>query len=171
DTPKPKLGPLKTAIEGKAYTVTCSVRHTCPSRLPQFTWSRGSKDEITEVHKHIHSGIWETESTLAFIPEEKDDDTELTCTATFNGGRTSFTTLLLNVKRTENYNYIIIPTVAVAATAVLFGLLCVLMVKKYKKRIQELQSQEGSMWNRMSRLSRRFRSGASGPTRSDQSCT
>ncbi|MED6233680.1 hypothetical protein ATANTOWER_014908, partial [Ataeniobius toweri] len=41
DTPKPKLGPLKTAIPGKAYTVTCSVRHTCPSRLPQFTWSRG----------------------------------------------------------------------------------------------------------------------------------
>ncbi|MEQ2263584.1 hypothetical protein XENORESO_010052, partial [Xenotaenia resolanae] len=168
DTPKPKLGPLKTAIPGKAYTVTCSVRHTCPSRLPQFTWSRGSKDEISEVHKHIHLGIWETESMLAFIPEEKDDDTELTCTATFNGGRKSFTTLLLNVKRTENYNHIIIPTVAVAATAVLFGLLCVLMVKKYKKRIQELQSQEGSMWNRMSRLSRRLRSGASGPTRSDQ---
>ncbi|MED6272045.1 hypothetical protein CHARACLAT_026279, partial [Characodon lateralis] len=98
DTPKPKLGTQKRAIPGKAYTVTCSVRHTCPSRLPQLTWSRGSKDEITEVHKHIHSGIWETESMLAFIPEEKDDDTELTCTATFNGGRKSFTTLLLNVK-------------------------------------------------------------------------
>lgn len=32
----------------------------------------------------------------------------------------------------ENYNHIIIPTVAVAATAVIFGLFCVLMVKKYK---------------------------------------
>ncbi|XP_043973407.1 myelin-associated glycoprotein isoform X5 [Gambusia affinis] len=169
DKPEVKLGPIKTAIQGKPYTLTCSVVHTCPSHRPQIKWSRGNKDdEITEGHKFIHSGVWEAESILSFVPEEKDDESELTCTATFNGGIKSEAKFTLNVKRKENYNHIIIPTVAVAATAVIFGLFCVLMVKKYKKRIQELQGQDGSMWNRMSRLSRRLRPGASGPTRTDQ---
>ncbi|XP_032415295.1 myelin-associated glycoprotein-like isoform X1 [Xiphophorus hellerii] len=169
DKPQLKLGPIKTATQGKPYTLTCSVHHTCPSHFPQIKWSRERKDDdITEVHKHIHSGVWEAESILSFVPEEKDDESELTCTATFNGGIKSEAKFTLNVKRQQNYNHIIIPAVAVAATAVIFGLFCVLMVKKYKKRIQELQSQDGSMWNRMSRLSRRIRPGASGPTRSDQ---
>ncbi|XP_035987955.1 uncharacterized protein LOC110367199 isoform X2 [Fundulus heteroclitus] len=144
DPRKPKFGPLKPAVEGKPYTVTCSIRHTCASHWPEITWSRGSKDDIIEVHKDINGGIWETESILAFIPEEKDDHTNLTCTAKFHGGKSSSTAFMLNVKRMENYNHIIISVVAVAATAVIFGLVCVLMVKKYKKRIQELQSRDGS---------------------------
>ncbi|XP_032415298.1 myeloid cell surface antigen CD33-like isoform X1 [Xiphophorus hellerii] len=152
DKPKLKLGSIKTAIQGKPYTLTCSVHHTCPSHFPQIKWSRERKDDdITEVHKHIHSGIWEAESILSFVPEEKDDESELTCTATFNGGIKSEAKFTLNVKRQQNYNHIIIPAVAVAATAVIFGLFCVLMVKKYKKRIQELQSQDGrrSVWSQV----------------------
>ncbi|XP_015254785.1 PREDICTED: myelin-associated glycoprotein-like isoform X1 [Cyprinodon variegatus] len=168
DPPKPKLGPLKTAIQGKPYTITCSIRHTCPSHPPKLTWTHGTVDDIIESHEDVYSGVWQTESVLSFIPEEKDDDSLLTCTATFNGNIRSNTDFRLNVKRTENYNHIIIPTVTAATTAVMFGLLCLFMTKKYKKRIQELQSQDGSMWNRMSRLSRRLRSGASGPTRSEQ---
>uniref|UniRef100_A0A3B5KZ39 Ig-like domain-containing protein n=1 Tax=Xiphophorus couchianus TaxID=32473 RepID=A0A3B5KZ39_9TELE len=142
DKPQLKLGPIKTATQGKPYTLTCSVHHTCPSHLPQIKWSRERKDDdITEVHKHIHSGVWEAESILSFVPEEKDDESELTCTATFSGGIKSEAKFTLNVKRQQNYNHIIIPAVAVAATAVIFGLFCVLMVKKY------------NMWNRMSRLS------------------
>lgn len=168
EAPKPKLAELKTAVQGKPYTVTCSIRHTCPSQWPQLTWNLEEKDGVSVVHRDIGSGVWETESILTFIPQENDDYKELTCTSTFNGGRKSSASLILNVKRTENYNHIIIPTVAVVATAVIFGIFCVLMVKKYRKRIEELQSRDGSMWNRMSRLSRRIRSGVSGPTRSDQ---
>ncbi|XP_054898047.1 uncharacterized protein LOC129367542 [Poeciliopsis prolifica] len=160
---------MKMATQGKPYILTCSVHHTCPSHPPEIKWSRESKDdEITKKHEHLHSGIWEADSILSFVPEEKDDETELTCTATFHGGITSEAKFTLHVKRRENYNHIIIPTVAVAATAVVFGLFCIFMVKKYKKRIQELQSQDGSMWNRMSRLSRRLRPGAAGPTHLDQ---
>uniref|UniRef100_A0A3Q2PYT3 Ig-like domain-containing protein n=1 Tax=Fundulus heteroclitus TaxID=8078 RepID=A0A3Q2PYT3_FUNHE len=132
DAPKPKLRPLKTIVQGKPSTVTCSIRHTCASHWPEITWSRGSKDEINEVHRDINGGIWETESILVFIPEEKDDHTDLTCTAKFHGGKSSISTFTLNVKRTDNYNHIIIPIVAIAVTALIFGLLCVLMVKKYK---------------------------------------
>uniref|UniRef100_A0A668TFW1 Ig-like domain-containing protein n=1 Tax=Oreochromis aureus TaxID=47969 RepID=A0A668TFW1_OREAU len=96
-----------------------------------------------------------TQSILTFIPEEKDDNRELTCTAAFNGGLKSSATFTLSVKRIENYNHIIIPAVVGIGTALLFGIFCIFMAKKYKNRIAELQNQEGTMWNRLSRLSRR----------------
>ncbi|XP_042346471.1 sialic acid-binding Ig-like lectin 13 isoform X2 [Plectropomus leopardus] len=157
DPPKPTLANPKTATEGRPYTLTCSVTHTCPSHVPKLTWSRGTTDEVTEVHKETGSGYWESQSILTIIPEEKDDHTEITCTTQFNGGMTSSTTMTLYVKRTENYNHIIIPTVVAIGTAVIFAVFCSLMIKKYKTRIAELQNQEGSVWNRLSRLSRRSR--------------
>ncbi|XP_037533157.1 myelin-associated glycoprotein-like [Nematolebias whitei] len=159
EPPKPTLGPFKVAIPEKPFTITCSVRHTCPSRMPKLTWSKGATEEITEIHKDLSAGIWETQSILTFIPQEKDDDTELTCSALFSGGAQSHTSLTLNVKRIINHNHIIIPIAVALATALLFGGLCILMVKKYKTRIEELQNQDGSVWNRMSRMSRRLRSG------------
>nr|XP_033497342.1 myeloid cell surface antigen CD33 [Epinephelus lanceolatus] len=168
DPLKPALTHPKTAIEGHPYTVTCSVTHTCPSHVPKLTWNRGTANDATEVHKETHPGNWEAQSILTIIPKEKDDHTEINCIAQFNGGKTSFTTLTLYVKRTENYNHIIIPTVVAIGTAVIFAVFCILMAKKYKKRIQELQHGDGSMWNRLSRLSRRMRSDSPGPSRSDQ---
>uniref|UniRef100_A0A3Q3B5Q9 Sialic acid-binding Ig-like lectin 10 n=1 Tax=Kryptolebias marmoratus TaxID=37003 RepID=A0A3Q3B5Q9_KRYMA len=153
--PKPVLHHPETATQGKPYTVLCSVRHTCPSHRPTFTWSLGTKEEIMEVHHDINYGIWEVESILTFVTEEKHDTTDLTCTATFNGGRTSSARVTLNVKSSPNLNHIIIPVAVATSVAVIFGLLCIVMMKKYKKRIAELQSQDGSMWNRLSRMSRR----------------
>ncbi|XP_074539100.1 myelin-associated glycoprotein-like [Halichoeres trimaculatus] len=157
DPPKPKLVPSKTAIQGHPFTVTCTVAHTCPSHAPVISWSRGTSEGITEFHRQSHSGIWEVQSILTFIAEEKDDHSEVTCTSTFNGGRTSSAKVELNVKRTENYNHIIIPTVVGIVTAVVFAVFCIFMVKRYKNRISELQNQQGSLWNRLSRLSRRGR--------------
>lgn len=150
----------KSPVAGRPFTITCSVTHTCPSHKPTLTWSRGSEDDITEDHRRLQMGTWEMRSILTFIPEEKDDHTEVTCTAEFNGQMTSVETMKLYVKRAVNYNHIIIPTVVAVVTAGVFGGLCIFMVKKYKKRIVELQRQDGSMWNRMSRMSRRFRSNA-----------
>ncbi|XP_070768739.1 myeloid cell surface antigen CD33-like [Enoplosus armatus] len=155
DPPKPTLTHPKTAIQDHPYTVTCSVTHTCPTHVPKLTWSRGTADGIIEVHREIYLGKWEAQSILTFTPEEKDDHSEVTCTSQFNGQRTSAATLTLYVKRTENYNHIIIPSVVGIGTAVIFAVFCIFMVKKYKKRIAQLQSQEGSVWNRLSRLSRR----------------
>ncbi|XP_061572565.1 myelin-associated glycoprotein isoform X1 [Cololabis saira] len=167
-SPEPQLTQLKSAVQGKPYTVTCSVHHTCPLHPPTLSWTLGTADEIAVKHESQNLGRWKTESILTFIPVEKDDYTELTCTATFNGGAISSKSLTLYVKRTENYNHIIIPVAAVVGTAIVFGLFCILMVKKYKTRISELQRQDGSMWNRMSRLSRRFRHDRPGPSRSEE---
>ncbi|XP_060906811.1 myelin-associated glycoprotein-like [Labrus mixtus] len=157
DPPKPKLTQLKSAVQGLPSVLTCTVPHTCPSRAPKLTWNKGIADGIIEVHREIHAGNWEMQSILTFIPEDKDDHSEVICTSTFNGGRTSSETLKLYVKRTENYSYVIIPTVAAIGTALIFAVFIIFIVKKYKSRIVELQSQEGSMWNRLSRLSRRVR--------------
>lgn len=62
-------------------------------------WSQGTEEGTLTVHQDVHHGLWEVESILTFIPEEEHDATELTCTATFNGGRTSSTSVTLNVKR------------------------------------------------------------------------
>ncbi|CAJ1061626.1 myelin-associated glycoprotein [Xyrichtys novacula] len=132
DPPKPEMNHPKTAIQGHPFTVTCTVAHTCPTHAPKLTWSRGTEDGITEVHRKTHSGIWEVQSILTFIAEEKDDHSVITCTSTFNGGRSSSETLTLFVKRTENYNHIIIPTVVGLGTALIFAVFCLFMVKKYK---------------------------------------
>ncbi|XP_040899793.1 myelin-associated glycoprotein-like isoform X2 [Toxotes jaculatrix] len=155
---KPSLVHSPTATEGRPYVVTCTVTHTCPSHVPKFTWSRSNTDRPTEVHRLIHNGLWEAQSILTFIPQAMDDHSELTCTAVFNGQKTTSATLKLFLKRAENYNHIIIPVAVGIGTAVIFGVLCIFMVKKYKKRIIELQNQEGSMWHRLSRMSRRNRS-------------
>ncbi|XP_041843518.1 sialic acid-binding Ig-like lectin 16 isoform X3 [Melanotaenia boesemani] len=168
DEIKPELHQPKTPVQGKPFTITCSVHHTCPSHKPKLSWTRGKADEISEIQTNMNFGNWRTESILTFIPEEKDDHTDLTCTAAFNGGLKSSTTITLYIKRTENYNHIIIPVTVAVGTAMIFGLLCIFMVKKYKERIAELQSRDGSMWNRMSRLSRRFRPNGPGPSQSDQ---
>uniref|UniRef100_A0A3B5B106 Myelin-associated glycoprotein-like n=1 Tax=Stegastes partitus TaxID=144197 RepID=A0A3B5B106_9TELE len=149
--PTPELNP-KTAIEGQPYTVTCSVFHTCPSHVPKLSWT-GRTGQVSEEHKDIRSGNWEIQSIFTFVPEEKDDHSQITCTAEFFGQITSSKTFTLYVKRTQNYNHIIIPSAVAAGTALIFGLLCIFMAKKYKKRIAELQNQDGSVWNRLSRMS------------------
>ncbi|XP_071398878.1 myeloid cell surface antigen CD33-like isoform X2 [Centroberyx affinis] len=168
--PDPTLTHTKTAIEGHPYIITCSIMHTCPSNMPTLTWSKeSSKDGVIEDHKDNGHGEWETQSILTFIPEEKDDHSEITCTAKFYGGGSSSKTLQLFVKRRENHLYIIVPTAVGVGTAVVFGALCVLMMKKYKRRITELQSSgEGNLWNRLSRLSRRIHSGGPGPFHPEQ---
>ncbi|KAM8869058.1 myeloid cell surface antigen CD33-like isoform 2-T2 [Spinachia spinachia] len=156
DPAVPTLTHPPTAIQGRPYAISCSVSHTCPSNMPKLTWNRVSTDDaITVAHAANRFGYWETKSILMFTPEEKDDHSEITCTANFNGGRTSTATLNLYVKRTESYNHIIIPTVAAIGTAGIFAVFCTIMVKRYHT------------WNRMSRLSRRIRSHVSGPSRGD----
>ncbi|XP_054882074.1 myeloid cell surface antigen CD33-like [Poeciliopsis prolifica] len=153
--PKPELFQANTAVQGKPYAVTCSVRYTCPSHVPVFTWSRGSEDDVILIQKPIVSGIWETQSIMVFTPEENDDHTEITCSVTFNGGQKSDRSIQLNVKRTANTYHLILPVAVAIGTAVIFGIICIAMMKKYKNRIAELQSREGSMFNRLSRMSGR----------------
>uniref|UniRef100_I3JMC5 Ig-like domain-containing protein n=1 Tax=Oreochromis niloticus TaxID=8128 RepID=I3JMC5_ORENI len=140
--PKPAVIQPKTATQGEPYTVICSVIHTCPTHVPKLTWNLDSTNIIVH-HKDIKHGNREIQSILTFTPEEKDDNREITCTAEFNGGLKSSETFTLHVKRVENYNHIIIPSVVGIGTTVAFVLVCIFMTKKYRKRIEELQSRDG----------------------------
>ncbi|XP_028282070.1 sialic acid-binding Ig-like lectin 14 isoform X2 [Parambassis ranga] len=141
DAPKPTLTHPKTAYEGKPYTITCSVIHTCPSHPPQIKWSLKAAEDITVIHKNQQSGNWEVQSNLTLVPKVKDDHTEITCTAEFNGQKTSSDTVTLYVKSAESYNHIIIPAAVGIGTALVFGVGCIFVAKKYKRRIAELQNQ------------------------------
>ncbi|KAI3360909.1 hypothetical protein L3Q82_013122, partial [Scortum barcoo] len=132
DPPQPTLIHQKTATQGLPFIVTCSVRHTCPTHVPELTWNRGTPEGITKNQREIHPGNWEVQSILTFIAEEKDDYNEITCTSEFHGGKTSSKSLTLYVKREENYNHIIIPAAVAVGTAVIFTVLCIFVVKKYK---------------------------------------
>uniref|UniRef100_A0A3B3CG26 Ig-like domain-containing protein n=1 Tax=Oryzias melastigma TaxID=30732 RepID=A0A3B3CG26_ORYME len=127
-----KLTQSRAAFEGKAFTATCSVRHTCPSFRPKLSWSRGNADQIFEKHEEISPGIWVMESVLTFVPEEKDDHSQLICTAVFHGRQTTTKTLHLYLKRAANYKNIIIPIVVLVVTAGVIGLVSGLIIKKYK---------------------------------------
>ncbi|KAL3980913.1 ETS domain-containing transcription factor ERF [Sarotherodon galilaeus] len=130
EPPTPTLIQPMAATQGEPYTVICSVMHTCPTHVPTLTWN-WKTEGIIVYHRLILSGNWETQSILTFIPEETDDNRELTCTAAFNGKKTSSSKFTLNVKRIENYNHIIIPAVVGIGTALLFGIFCIFMAKKY----------------------------------------
>ncbi|XP_072547845.1 myeloid cell surface antigen CD33-like [Salminus brasiliensis] len=153
---KPNLDKKGFLEEGVATSFKCSTRHTCPSHPPTITWSYPNSDAIVN-NKDIGHGIWEVESLLTFIPEEKDTNTELTCTINFHGGKHSTIQTPLYVKRKENMSHIIIPVAAALGTALLFGVMCFFMSKNYKQQIHELQSGNG-IWNQMYRMSQRFRS-------------
>uniref|UniRef100_A0A3Q3RDL6 Ig-like domain-containing protein n=1 Tax=Monopterus albus TaxID=43700 RepID=A0A3Q3RDL6_MONAL len=142
EPPTPTLTKPDTATVGRSYTVTCSVKHTCSSHQPTLTWSR-STDVDVKSYREIHSGNWEVQSTLTFTPEEKDDHEDITCTATFNGMKTStakftlFSFLYYRIhtsayRCTQNFNHIIIPTAVGIGITVIFGVVCIFMLKKYK---------------------------------------
>uniref|UniRef100_A0A665T9A6 Ig-like domain-containing protein n=1 Tax=Echeneis naucrates TaxID=173247 RepID=A0A665T9A6_ECHNA len=131
DPPKPSLVHTDTAREGHVYTITCSVTHTCPSHVPKLTWSKTTSDNIIESHRSMYTGLWEAQSILTFIPEEKDDHSDITCTAEFFGGKTSSSTKKLYIKRTGNYNHIIIPVVVGIGVFLIFGIFGIFIVKKY----------------------------------------
>ncbi|XP_037402688.1 sialic acid-binding Ig-like lectin 14 [Pygocentrus nattereri] len=158
---KPKLEQMKTLEDGVPATFKCSIRHTCPSHPPTITWSR-SNSEATWSNRDILHGNWEMESLLIFIPTEKDDFTDLTCTVSFHGGLQSSVSSLMLVKRKSswacqtgerpaqskaNFLHIIIPVVAVLGTSLLFGGVFYIMCKKYRRQIQDLQSRNASVYN------------------------
>lgn len=96
DTNKPLMSIFNEAVEDQPYTLTCSIRHTCPSNAPQLTWNR---DKAKEVHKPCVQGDCEVVSILTIIPKEEDDRSDIICTANFQGGMKSSASHKLYVKR------------------------------------------------------------------------
>ncbi|XP_067221502.1 uncharacterized protein [Chanodichthys erythropterus] len=158
---KPVMSSLPEDIEpGTRITVKCSVNHTCSSHPPKITWSVPTARE-TISHSHMGGGVWETVSTVIFIPTGYEEEDEIVCSANFWGGKTQQNnTAFLSVKRVQEIKLETLGLYAIAPSLV-FILICVLAgVCIYKRRhrqpcqdMQGLQTQSEhrrSLWNRFS---------------------
>ncbi|KAK9962508.1 hypothetical protein ABG768_007866 [Culter alburnus] len=158
---KPVMSSLPEDIEpGTRVTVKCSVNHTCSSHPPKITWSVPTARE-TISHNHMGGGVWETVSTVIFIPTGYEEKDEIVCSANFWGGKTQQNnTAFLSVKRVQKIKLETLGLYAIAPSLV-FILICVLAgVCIHKRRhrqpcqdMQGLQTQSEhrrSLWNRFS---------------------
>ncbi|XP_067306344.1 uncharacterized protein [Pseudorasbora parva] len=156
---KPVMSPLPEDIEpGTRITVKCSVNHTCSSHPPKISWSVPTVQE-TISHNHMGGGVWETVSTVTFLPTGYEEKDEIVCSAKFWGGKTQNNTASLSVKKIEVQA---IKSEAIGlyaiAPSLVFILICVLAgVCIYKRRhrqdMQGSQTQSEhrrSAWNRFS---------------------
>ncbi|XP_068069742.2 uncharacterized protein [Danio rerio] len=161
----PVISPLPNDIEpGTAVTVKCSVKHTCSSHPPEIIWSVPTVRE-TISHNPMDEGVWETVSTVNFIPTGYEEEDKIVCNAKFWGGKTqSNSSAPLSVKRVRGIKSKIIVLYAIAPSLV-FILIFVLAVVFISKRQhssdcrQPYRDMQGSqpqyehrrsMWNRFS---------------------
>ncbi|XP_068069882.1 myelin-associated glycoprotein isoform X3 [Danio rerio] len=81
---QPSVSVEEELTSGKQVSATCAVSHSCPSDLPQVTWShQGSPSGPSPPQDH---GQWKfTSYNLTFTPSREDHNTRLNCTADFKG--------------------------------------------------------------------------------------
>uniref|UniRef100_A0A8C8RP93 Ig-like domain-containing protein n=1 Tax=Pelusios castaneus TaxID=367368 RepID=A0A8C8RP93_9SAUR len=84
-------------IEGDQTSITCSIRHTCPSAPPILSWSPPGGKAMTS-HERLAGGSWQAESELNYTPSYKDHGSYLQCTATFPNKQQARSGLQLQVK-------------------------------------------------------------------------
>ncbi|XP_056329765.1 myelin-associated glycoprotein-like isoform X2 [Danio aesculapii] len=81
---QPSVSVEDELTSGEQVSATCAVSHSCPSDLPQVTWShQGSHSGPSQPQDH---GQWKlTSYSLTFTPSREDHNTRLNCTADFKG--------------------------------------------------------------------------------------
>nr|XP_020493058.1 myelin-associated glycoprotein-like [Labrus bergylta]XP_020493059.1 myelin-associated glycoprotein-like [Labrus bergylta] len=100
---KTVMTPVPAEVDaGSTITVSCSVKHTCPSHPPLFSWSVPDiSNKVT--HAMTQQGIWETTSTITFMAAGRDGVKNLTCTAISWRGKKQASTVELTVKGSMMY--------------------------------------------------------------------
>ncbi|KAJ8332798.1 hypothetical protein SKAU_G00416940 [Synaphobranchus kaupii] len=155
---KPVMTPLPEEIEeGSAFSVTCSVEHTCPSHPPAFAWNvKGGK--TTSSHTQSSPSIWQTSSTLTFIPAGNNYEEELTCSATFWRGKRQDSSASLNVKRKQSLLPILLPAAAAALVTLALCVGAVMCTKRCSRKGNDEHpvrpprpKNQRSLWKRLSR--------------------
>ncbi|XP_015224163.2 myelin-associated glycoprotein-like isoform X1 [Lepisosteus oculatus] len=143
---KPVLTYTQFAHVGSAYSVTCSVRHSCPTNHPTLSWDRTDGETIVH-YKDIGQGNWEVSSVLTFTPLASDHNTRLTCSAQFfklnNPQESSIT---LNVKSEGGAVGVLSIAIPVAAVVVI----AIILVGLYKWKISRLNTSSGNLGGQQS---------------------
>ncbi|XP_065136677.1 myelin-associated glycoprotein-like [Paramisgurnus dabryanus] len=96
DSPyQPIISLDEEVMSQKETTATCIVSHSCPSDLPQLTWSH--KGMLSHSQSQDH-GQWNITSSLTFTPSREDHNKSLICSAEFSGGNKVTSSNTLKVK-------------------------------------------------------------------------
>ncbi|XP_065136625.1 uncharacterized protein [Paramisgurnus dabryanus] len=142
----PVVSSLPENIEpGTRVTIKCSVKHTCPSHPPGITWSIPTARE-TVSHRSMSGGVWETVSTVTFIPTGYEEIDEIVCNAKYWGDKVKMVngSTELSVRRIQGVGMEIYgPCVIVP---VLLLLLCAAVII-FKKRRSSRMSEGRAVWN------------------------
>uniref|UniRef100_UPI003AAE7F4D uncharacterized protein isoform X1 n=1 Tax=Centroberyx gerrardi TaxID=166262 RepID=UPI003AAE7F4D len=92
---QPQVSIIGIPRVGEQSSVSCSVRHTCPSAPPTLTLNGiPGGDRIT--HTAVSDGIWE--KTLERTWNVREEDQGVMCTVKYPGGQTATTEVKLNVE-------------------------------------------------------------------------
>ncbi|XP_056613101.1 uncharacterized protein LOC130428843 isoform X1 [Triplophysa dalaica] len=137
------MSPIPDNIQpGTNVTIECSVKHTCPSHPPSITWSVPTARE-TVKHQSMGEGVWETVSTVTFIPTGYEEEDQIICNALFWGDRTVVnSSTKLSVQRFQRVGVEILgPSIIVPI--LVFLLLCIVYIV-YKRRRR--MTEGGAVW-------------------------
>ncbi|XP_044063589.1 uncharacterized protein LOC122881428 isoform X2 [Siniperca chuatsi] len=159
---KPVITPVPTEVDASSpITVSCSVTHTCPSHPPVFSWS--VPNLTSEVrHTWMPQGIWETTSTITFMPAGGDGVKILTCTAISWREKQQASTVKLTVKGSLMYELrsslpVVIPVSALVLIAIILAAVFGVVICRKRKRSDDSlrppprPEKRRSLWDRFSR--------------------
>uniref|UniRef100_A0A3Q2PY36 Si:dkey-238d18.9 n=1 Tax=Fundulus heteroclitus TaxID=8078 RepID=A0A3Q2PY36_FUNHE len=84
---KPVMSSVPAQVNaGSTVTVSCSVSHSCSSHPPEISWSVPPiNNDVSDTL--VSRGVWKRTSTITFMVAAGDGLKNLTCTATFWGGK------------------------------------------------------------------------------------
>ncbi|XP_053547217.1 B-cell receptor CD22 isoform X2 [Bombina bombina] len=106
ETPdKPLLHVPENLTEGIPATISCSVKHTCPSNPPSLKWNMTGQG--SERHEDL-TGDWQVVSELSFVPSYKDNNIPLMCTTVYPTGQETYTVQTLQIKYSPKDTTIVI---------------------------------------------------------------
>ncbi|KAK2844400.1 hypothetical protein Q5P01_011059 [Channa striata] len=146
---------------GSTLSVSCSVKHTCPSHPPVFSWSVQNLTS-EDTHSLITQGLWETTSTITFVVAVGDGVKSLNCTATFWRDKAQVSTVKLNVKGSLMYQMrsslpLGIPVSVVVLIVIIVAVWFGVSIYRKRKRTEDSLSppprpeKRRSLWDRLSR--------------------
>ncbi|XP_065136643.1 sialoadhesin-like isoform X2 [Paramisgurnus dabryanus] len=141
----PVVSSLPENIEpGTRVTVKCSVKHTCPSHPPGITWSIPTARE-TVSHQSVSGGVWETVSTVTFIPTGYEEIDEIVCNAKFWGDKVVMVngSTELSVKRIQGVGMEIYGPCVIVPVLLLLLLCAAVIIFRKRRRMSEGRA----VWN------------------------
>ncbi|KAG9283787.1 B-cell receptor CD22-like isoform X1, partial [Astyanax mexicanus] len=85
---KPHISMENQQVEGKLFSATCSIRHSCPSSLPLVEWIGLSSVSNSVITTKDQDGLWTSVFQAKFKPTLQDHEKYLSCQSTFSTKRT-----------------------------------------------------------------------------------